>query len=344
MISAIAKPTASIPVFRARDLTCVHGANEGDDLTFADELMLDDSYWFAEAARQVRLGIASSESGAITVGEDTEAGTPGASLHLDSCVTVMSPDGTTTEVLLLVEVDMFGDAAAVYALPLAPLSPRTDYTLVGIDIDGAARKFAEVACVSFTRGTRITLASGAQRRIEKLAIGDRVLTRDNGVQEIRWIGHSTVRAVGDFAPIVIRAGALNNEADLVVSPDHRLFIYQREDAIGAGRRELLVKARHLVNGDTVIQQDGGFVEYYQLLFDGHEIIYAEGIAAETLLVDTRTRAALPPELDEVLARKLPGHEDRAHLQFEVQKALLDQPDAADVLREASRRTGGRRAG
>lgn len=341
MISAIAKPAASIPVFRARDLTCVHGANEGDDLTFAEELTLDDTYWFSDSARQVRLGIESSDSGVITVGEDTGVGTPGASLHLDSCLTFMSPDGTTTEVLILVEVDMFGDAAAVYALPLAPLTAKTDYTLVGIDIEDAARKFAEVACVSFTRGTRITLASGAQRVIEKLSVGDRVLTRDNGVQEIRWIGHSTVRAVGEFAPIVIKAGALNNEADLVVSPDHRLFIYQREDAIGAGRRELLVKARHLVNGDTVIQQDGGFVEYYQLLFDGHEIIYAEGIAAETLLVDTRTRAALPPELDEVLARALPGHTDRPHLQFEVQKALLDQPDAAEILRSASRRLGTR---
>ncbi|WP_136634997.1 Hint domain-containing protein [Pseudooceanicola onchidii] len=341
MISAIAKPAASIPVFRARDLTCVHGANEGDDLTFAAELMLDDSYWFTDGARQVRLGVESSDAGAITIGEDTGVGTPGASVHLDSCLTFMSPDGATTEVLLLVEVDMFGDAAAVYALPLAPLAPRIDYTLVGIDVEDAARKFAEVACVSFTRGTRITLASGAQRAIEALKIGDRVLTRDNGVQEIRWIGHSTVRAVGDFAPIVIRAGALNNDDDLVVSPDHRLFIYQREDAIGAGRRELLVKARHLVNGSTVTQQDGGFVEYYQLLFDGHEIIYAEGIAAETLLVDTRTRAALPPELDEVLARALPGHADRPHLQFEVQKALLDQPDAAGVLRAASRRTGTR---
>lgn len=341
MISAIAKPAASIPVFPARSLACVHGANEGDDLAFAAELILDDTYWFAAEAKQARLGIISSETGTITIGDDTGVGTPGASVHLDSCLTFMSPDGATTEVLVLVEVDMFGDAAAVYALPLAPLTSKTDYTLVGIDIEDAARKFAEVACVSFTRGTRITLASGAQRAIEALKVGDRVLTRDNGVQDIRWIGHSTVRAVGDFAPIVIRAGVLNNDADLVVSPDHRLFIYQREDAIGAGRREVLVKARHLVNGDTVIQQDGGFVEYYQLLFDGHEIIYAEGIAAETLLVDTRTRAALPPEIDETLARALPGHVDRPHLQYEVQKALLDTPDAAEVLRAASRRTATR---
>jgi hypothetical protein len=341
MISAIAKPAASIPVFRARDLTCVHGANEGDELTFADELMLDDTYWFADQARQTRLGLESAENGDISIGEDTGAGTPGASVHLDSCLTFMSPDGTTTEILVLVEVDMFGDAANVYALPLAPLVARTDYTLVGIDTETASRKFAEVACVSFTRGTRITLASGAQKTIESLKVGDRVLTRDNGVQAVRWIGHSTVRAVGDFAPIVIRAGALNNDRDLVVSPDHRLFIYQREDAIGAGRREVLVKARHLVNGGSVVQQDGGFVEYFQLLFDGHEIIYAEGIAAETLLVDTRTRAALPPELDEVLARALPGHSDRAHLNYEVQKTLLDKPDAADLLRAASGRPGPR---
>lgn len=336
MISAIAKPAASIPVFLARFLSCVHGANEGDELSFADELSHGDTYWFSDIAEQTRIAVESSESGDITIGEDTGAGTPGASVHIDSCLTFMSPNGDTTEILVMVEVDLIGDVAAVYALPLAPLTPKMDYTLVGIDEENASRKFAEVACVSFTRGTLITMASGAQKRIEDLSVGDRVLTRDDGVQEIRWIGHSTVRAVGDFAPIVISAGTMNNENDLVVSPDHRLFIYQREDAIGAGRKEVLVKARHLVNDDTIRQQDGGFVEYYQLLFDQHQIIFAEGIAAETLLVDTRTRAALPEELDKVLARALPSHADRPHLDFEIQKSLLDKPNALDLLRNSTR--------
>ncbi len=337
MISAIAKPAASIPVLRGRDFACVQGANEGDALTCADDLSLDDTYGFADGAKPLRLNVDSSDQGRITVGEDSAVGTPGSALHLDSCLTFMSPDGTTTEVIVLAEVDPSGHLARVYALPLSALQPRVDYTLVGIDREKAARKFAEVACVSFTKGTRITLASGTQKRIEALKIGDKVLTRDNGVQEIRWIGHSTVRAVGDFAPISIAKGALNNDHDLVVSPDHRLFIYQRHDTLGAGRNALLVKARHLVNGDTITRQDGGFVEYYQLLFDQHEIIYAEGIAAETLLVDTRTRAALPPELDDVLARSLPDHATAPHLQFEVAKALLDRPDAVDALRLASTR-------
>jgi hypothetical protein len=247
----------------------------------------------------------------------------------------MSDTGETAEVLVLVEVDARGHAARVFALPLVPLRPRTDYRLVGIDIRGAARRFAEVACVSFTRGTHITMGSGLQKPIEELEVGDRVLTRDDGVQQVRWIGHSTVRATGDFAPVLIRAGTLNNDHDLVVSPDHRLFVYQREDALGVGRSELLVKVRHLLNGETITRLDGGFVEYYQLLFDRHQIIYAEGIAAETLLVDTRTRAALPPEIDAKLAAVLPSHAKAAHLDFEVQENVLNRPDVARVLRAAS---------
>src|SRR5690606_23181699 len=134
---------------------------------------------------------------------------------------------------VLVEVED-GAVAQVYLLPLVTLLPKTNYRLVGIDRDSALARFGEVACVSFTRGTHITLASGAQVPIENLRVGDKVLTRDDGPQAIRWIGHTTLRAVGDFAPVVIAKGALHNENDLIVSPDHRLFVYQRTDRLGAG--------------------------------------------------------------------------------------------------------------
>ncbi|MEO0502301.1 MAG: Hint domain-containing protein, partial [Pseudomonadota bacterium] len=166
-----------------------------------------------------------------------------------------------------------------------------------------------------------------------LKVGDRVLTRNDGVQAVRWIGQSTVRAVGDFAPIRIRAGTLNNAHDLVVSPDHRLFIYQRSDQLGAGRSELLVKARHLVNGDSVTVQDGGFVDYFELLFDTHQIIYAEGIAAESMLIDTRTKPVVPDEVRAVIA----PHTTTGLQGLDVTEALLDRPDAAEILRRASTR-------
>ena len=80
---------------------------------------------------------------------------------------------------------------------------RTPYALVGIDCETAPEQLAQRACARFTRGTRITMASGEQRPIEDLRPGDRVLTRDAGPQYLRWIGVTTQRATGDFAPICI---------------------------------------------------------------------------------------------------------------------------------------------
>lgn len=327
----------SVPVFRASDVRATYGANMGDALSFAAELILDDVYELARETAPLRLSLVPSAGSRFTVAEDTDAGTPGSALHLDSALMFMSPDGQTQEALLLVEVDAAGAVAEIFLLPMAQLLPRTGYRLVGIDTETQRRKFAQVGCVSFTRGTHITLASGEQRLIEDLVVGDRVLTRDDGVQAVRWIGQSTVRAVGDFAPIRIAAGTLNNANDLIVSPDHRLFIYQRRDEVGAGRSELLVKARHLVNGYTVTLQDGGFVDYFQLLFDSHQIIYAEGIAAETMLIDTRTRAILPDAISEALGDVIPGHSDLPHAGLDVNEKLLRRPDAVELLRKASTR-------
>lgn len=337
MTDQVHKPAQSIPVYKGSDLTVVSGANLGDAISFAAELDLDDIYELTEGAHLHRLGLIADEDGTLTVDPDTRVGLPGATLHLDCCLTVMTGTGLTSELLILVEVDDDSNVAEIYVLPLAPLEPKTGYSLVTIDAQNALQKFAQVACVSFSRGTHITMASGAQLPIEDLRVGDMVLTRDDGPRKVRWIGSSTVRAVGDFAPIRIRAGTLHNEADLVVSPDHRLFIYQRSDALGAGRAELLVRARHLVNGDTVVREHGGFIDYFQVLFDRHQIIFAEGIAAETLLVDTRTRAVLPEGLTEKLSQSLPGHEGRRHLDFEVSEALLNHPDAAKLLKRASTR-------
>ncbi|MEL7212504.1 MAG: Hint domain-containing protein [Pseudomonadota bacterium] len=335
-MSARTIPSQSVPVLRNAAVRVTNGVNQGDPVSTADELLHDDIYGLLEEDAPHRLAIAfDPHRDGFIVAEDTEIGTPGADLAVDCAITLMSTDSSTCEVLVLVEVED-NEIAEIYLVPLAQLYPNTDYTLVGIDKTAGAKRMSELACVSFTRGTMITMASGAQKPIEELQVGDRVLTRDEGAQEIRWIGQSTMRAVGSFAPICIKSGTLNNAGDLIVSPDHRLFIYQRDDALGAGRSEVLVKARLLVNGKTVIQQDGGFVDYFQLLFDSHQIIYAEGIAAESFLIDPHTRPALPEKLDEALNRVLPTHSESAHREFEVTETLLSE-DAAETLRRASTR-------
>ncbi|QQA41369.1 Hint domain-containing protein [Pelagovum pacificum] len=324
----------TLPVFPDRDFVVVSGVAENDPISFADELVMDDIYGLSPRASRKRLTVAFGSDQVLTVADGSEVGTPGNLVHMDCCITLMVPDGSTYEALILVEVED-DTAAGVYLLPLATLQPKVDYRLVGLDRKTASTRFAEVACVSFTRGTRITMANGEQRPIELLEVGDKVLTRDDGPQQIRWIGQNTLRAVGSFAPVVIREGTLHNENDLIVSPDHRIFVYQRRDRLGAGRAEVLVKVRHLINGDSVYQQDGGFVDYFQLLFDDHQIIYAEGIAAESMMVDQRTRGAVPEAVSRRLGEALSGHAHRHHLDYEVQETLLSKPDAVDLLRRAS---------
>ena len=322
-----------LPVYPAASFLVTEGANLGDTLSFADELMLDDVYGLAPGASSIPLAIEPQDKSTFSVALSSENGRPGAILHLDCMLTLMTPDGTTTEALVLVEPDEDGTVAEVYLLPFAQLAPRMPYALVGIDTRPAPDQLAQMACARFTRGTRITLATGEQRPIEQLSVGDKILTRDDGPQPIRWIGMTTVRANGDFAPICILEGTLNNTADLLVSPDHRLFIYQRQDHLGAGRSELMVKARHLVNDNTVLVEDGGFVDYFQLLFDEHQIIYAEGISAESMLINTRTESSVPADI----AAELKICDDRAARDIEVQEQLLKRPDAAELLRRASSR-------
>lgn len=330
-------PMQGLRVYAAADFGVSNGANLGDPVAHADEVMLDDIYQLSPNARSRRLALSAAGGlSALKVDAGGQIGAPGAAVHLDCCLTFMAPDGSLVEALVLIELEPNSDLiAATWLLPLADLHPKTDYALIALDEGIARARFAALACVSFTRGTRITLASGAQCPIEDIRPGDRILTRDNGIQQVRWTGSQTVRATGAFAPIRIRKGALNNSEDLRLSPNQRLFVYQRSDRLRTGRAEVMIKAEHLVNGDTVTRSDGGFVDYHQILFDDHEFIYAEGIATESLTLDGATCPALPDEVQErVSTARRPRNRPRP---VELPEGMLDASRAVDLLRQASAR-------
>lgn len=326
-------PIQVLQVYAGDTFRVTDGVNRGDAISAANELELEDVYELATNTGQKRLAIATDEAtGGFVIAAGSELGRPGAALYLDSLVTFMGAHGSTDEALILVETDaQTGMIARTYLHPLSPLAEKTGYTLVTADRDAARARLAQSACVSFTRGTAITLADGRQIPVEDLKPGMRVLTKDNGPQELRWIGEQTVRATGAFAPIVIAAGALNNTGELTVSPNHRLFIYQRIDTVGAGQNEVLVKARHLLNGSTVVTAEGGFVDYFQLLFDKHEIIFAEGIASESLFVDTTTRPIVPAEVQ----KRLKSEAKQVRSGYELKAADLAAKDSVERLRQAS---------
>ena len=106
--------------------------------------------------------------------------------------------------------------------------------------DGTVINFEEIenVIVCFTHGTMIVTDKG-EKPVEKLVAGDKVLTKDNGLQELRWIGSRTVPAKGNLAPIMIKAGAMANDRDLMVSPQHRMVVEGWKSELLFGEREVL---------------------------------------------------------------------------------------------------------
>ncbi len=148
--------------------------------------------------------------------------------------------------------------------------------------DGRNLFFSEIEdIVCFTPGTRIATPRGA-RAIETLVPGDMVVTRDHGLQPVRWIGQRCVPATGALAPIRIRPGVLSGLGrDILVSPQHRMLFQGYRAELLFGESEVLVAAKHLIDGCDVTREDGGHVTYVHMMFDEHEVVYAEGAATES---------------------------------------------------------------
>jgi len=168
---------------------------------------------------------------------------------------------------------------------LSSLDSQDGVTDNVIDVDGllannnpAVNRLGEILC--FAQGTWITTPSG-QVPIEELAAGDMVVTMDHGPQPIRWIGSSKRPATGNLAPILIRKGALGNTRDLRVSPQHRMLLSGWHAEVLFGEREVLATAKSLVNDHSILREEGDEVEYFHMLFDTHEIVYAEGAPSES---------------------------------------------------------------
>ena len=148
--------------------------------------------------------------------------------------------------------------------------------------DGTVVNFDEIEnIICFTPGTRI-LTDRGERAIESLQQGDMVLTRDHGYQPIRWMGQSTVEGRGKFAPVAINSTVLDGaRRPLLVSPQHRVLITGYKAELLFGQDEVLVAAKHLVDGHDVRIVERPLVSYFHMMFDRHEVVYAEGAATES---------------------------------------------------------------
>lgn len=140
----------------------------------------------------------------------------------------------------------------------------------------------------FTPGTLMATPRG-EVPVEELRAGDRVITRDNGLQEIRWIGARSLgagelMAAPNLRPVLIRAGALGHglpERDMLVSPQHRLLLTSERAALYFGEREVLAAAKHLIGMEGIDEVETRGVTYVHFLCDRHEVVLSNGAWTES---------------------------------------------------------------
>ncbi len=156
-----------------------------------------------------------------------------------------------------------------------------------------AKEKPVIAC--FTPGTRIATLRG-EIPVEDLVAGDRVVTRDNGIQNIRWIGKKKVdwRAMLSYPhlkPVLIRRGTLGNdlpERDMMISPNHRVLVANERTALQFDEGEVLVAAKHLIGGLSVRSIDSVGTTYIHFLFESHEVVLSDGIWTESFQPTDKT--------------------------------------------------------
>ncbi|MEM1299248.1 MAG: Hint domain-containing protein [Pseudomonadota bacterium] len=227
--------------------------------------------------------------------------------------TLTYDDGTTANISAVVFQDANGnlflapefaantDSAAMEAKPIESLT--LNFLLNNNSNMFADRFVTDFVC--FATGTAILTPDGP-RPVEALKPGDLVDTLDHGPQRLLWHGARRL----DFAaadasqkPIEIKPGALGSDRPsrpLVVSPQHRVLLQTPQ---GDG----LALAKGLLPAPGVRRMEGRReVTYHTLLFDQHEIIFAEGLAVETFFPGPFALGLLSPVQRLALLAHFPG--------------------------------------
>ena len=170
----------------------------------------------------------------------------------------------------------------------------SDFTLTiqngGAAIAGSALTTDNTAVVCFSTDAMIETGRGPVAA-GALRVGDIAVTRDAGLQPIRWVGKRRLGAdeLGarlSLRPIVIGKGALGNGlpyTDLVVLPQHRILLRSKIAQRMFGTSEVLAAAKQLLLIEGIdIAQDMAEVTYVHFLLDQHQIVLANGAEAESL--------------------------------------------------------------
>jgi Hint domain-containing protein len=132
----------------------------------------------------------------------------------------------------------------------------------------------------FLRGTPILTIEG-EKPIEELQINERLEVFLAGIAPVE----SIVQWRGAVTPIRIKAGAIDAGqpySDLVITEDHAILFDGS-----------LIAAGNLVNGTTILREPRRESEFFHIQLEGHDVIYALGVACESFYNEADEEPCLP---------------------------------------------------
>lgn len=253
-------------------------------------------------------------------------------------------DGAQTFTVTVIEV---GTGAPPLLMFMDRIPPRnTDLWVVHHTLDmlqPAQPGVTGTGVICFTPGTRIATPEGP-RLVQDLREGDRVQTKDNGAQEVLWVGSRRMTGARLFAlpklrPIRFRSGALGAlrpDEELLVSPDHRILLQGHAARALFNTDEVLVAARDLVNGQTIaVDMALKEVTYVHLLLSSHQVLWANGVETESFHPAQADLASLADGDRARLLGMFPALEYDPHLYGASARRALSTPEAAILMHEAA---------
>ncbi len=228
--------------------------------------------------------------------------------------TIQVSDGTNTYEIGIIDYDINGNGSYDYPTAeqgyflgfiggIPPLN--TTLTINGIVDNGVSIPVSDfVPCL--VAGTTVHTPHG-YKRVEDLRENDLITTASGSARPLRWIGRRRISKSAllnhpNLRPVRILAGALGQglpARDLLVSRQHRMLLTSRIAQRMFGDSEVLIPAIRLTELPGIfVDEIVDTVEYFHLLFDQHEVIFAEGAPTESLFTGPEALKALSPEARE----------------------------------------------
>ncbi|XDA99282.1 Hint domain-containing protein [Sulfitobacter sp. LCG007] len=147
------------------------------------------------------------------------------------------------------------------------------------------------------------------RRIEIIRPGDMIVTR-SGLEAVQMVWQRRVKVTPANAPVCLKpraVGPMMPQRALMLAPDHRVLIPGFRLLGVADDTSVLTEARKIAGSSDAVYVDLSreSVTYYQLVFDRHLVLTANGLPVESFLPDAAAIAALGGEMRSALEARYP---------------------------------------